>query len=65
MAGPRHKALDPDQAKEIGMWSMYLDADQRSQGNWYYVRTMGELPQRQDCTRDEARYQFAVDSNSG
>ncbi|KAK7958318.1 hypothetical protein PG996_010243 [Apiospora saccharicola] len=65
MPAPRHKALDPDEAEKIGMWSLFLDAEQRHEGNWHYVRTMGEFPKREDCTRDEARYQFAVDSTPG
>ena len=65
MRGPRHIVLDPDRARKIGMWSIYLDADQRRSGNWCYVRAMGDFPQRQDCTRDEARYLYGVDPASG
>ncbi|KAK8127604.1 hypothetical protein PG984_008712 [Apiospora sp. TS-2023a] len=65
MQAPRHKALDSDQAEKIGMWSLYLDDDQKCNGNWCYVQTMGEFPKREDCTRDEARWQFAVESEFG
>ncbi|KAK7927164.1 hypothetical protein PG985_004162 [Apiospora marii] len=65
MRDPMRMVLDPDTATEIGMWSMYLDADQRESGSWRYVRAMGDLPQGQDLTRDEARYWYAIDPAGG
>lgn len=42
-------------ADKIGNWSIYLDADQRWEGKWRYVRAPGAGP-TDNLTRDEARY---------
>ncbi|KAK8051981.1 hypothetical protein PG993_003366 [Apiospora rasikravindrae] len=42
-------------ADKIGTWSIYLDADQRWEGKWRYVRAPGAGP-TDNLTRDEARY---------
>ncbi|KAK8080551.1 hypothetical protein PG997_008369 [Apiospora hydei] len=50
-------------ADKIGNWSIHLDADQRWEGKWTYVRAPGASPTA-DLTRDEARYRaLTIDSN--
>ncbi|KAK8090806.1 hypothetical protein PG994_000311 [Apiospora phragmitis] len=43
--------------RDIGLWSKWLDADQRWKGKWTYVRAQGAFPEGPNLTRDEARYE--------